>query len=694
MLIQSKEKAERAAAIATARVNRRIAKNRAQGATASASTGEEGAASSDAAAVRDSLAKVKVGQVVELDKDGRVVSKNARKFAAALSSPQARIAVVVMQAILVIVVIIGCVNGPPTDVNPQRYIEEDSNTRQFTDNLEAEFDGFTGGMTVSLPSSHYVEFHKRGTRQYYIQFFEELMSHQYIVSRGVGLKAGWVMEFEWYFTGPYLNYSRSLDDTPELTHPGVTPCPVYSDPLVTGEWDDEKASATFNISKYLHDEDIGHWALYKKNPMDWYKARTDHWEQYPLDFYQDIFDWYNGTFVGQALSDDPETCEPVISKVPLSDGSRWNYVGPSATMCAVSTLSNVSQRVPWGSNNAAALNDSPYVSDTFSGSQGRPSSSDIGVHWDVAGEKLDAQRGKRVIGIKASILSVSVQYKLSGADDNANAAQWFRDRLKWHKETNPQYWPVSEDDNTFVLGSFFDMTDTQTDIMPTLVEYLVFVTAATTVACMVLIHPVFGFFVGIFLTYISLQVIGCMAILGIGLDIISFIVIAMAISFEVEYCVHISHAFMQTTGTGQERMRQSLETMGFTIFWAFLSTAVQSLVFLYVAQTTPFRMFSLLLFIIVTLAGVAGFIFIPSTLAVLVDYWAFIMKRVEEETLPAAAKAQKNEAPIENPVEKPVEKLVDEAEIVALDEVKAEQASGSGDTKVAEAPAGSSSSNA
>mmetsp|Transcript_79227 Transcript_79227/g.211861 ORF Transcript_79227/g.211861 Transcript_79227/m.211861 type:complete len:103 (-) Transcript_79227:119-427(-) len=102
-------------------------------------------------------------------------------------------------------------------------------------------------------------------------------------------------------------------------------------------------------------------------------------------------------------------------------------------------------------------------------------------------------------------------------------------------------------------------------------------------------------------------------------------------------------------------------------------------------------MFSLLLFIIVTLAGVAGFIFIPSTLAVLVDYWAFIMKRVEEETIPSAAKVKKSDAPIEVPVEKPIAQLADE---VALEEVKAEQASGSGDTKVAEAPAGSSSSNA
>mmetsp|Transcript_63122 Transcript_63122/g.169265 ORF Transcript_63122/g.169265 Transcript_63122/m.169265 type:complete len:145 (+) Transcript_63122:117-551(+) len=139
---------------------------------------------------------------------------------------------------------------------------------------------------------------------------------------------------------------------------------------------------------------------------------------------------------------------------------------------------------------------------------------------------------------------------------------------------------------------------------------------------MIFIHPIMGIFVGLCLSFVTAQVVGLLILFDMPIDMVTFVVLSMAIGFEIEYVVHIAHAFMRTTGTGVERLRTCLRSMGYTVFWAFASTAVQSLLFLIVARSQTFKTFSLVLVIVVVLGGFAGFSFVPSTLAAVVDLTA------------------------------------------------------------------------
>lgn len=144
------------------------------------------------------------------------------------------------------------------------------------------------------------------------------------------------------------------------------------------------------------------------------------------------------------------------------------------------------------------------------------------------------------------------------------------------------------------------------------------------VGCMLLLHPLYGLAVGGMLGVINFQILGWIAgqvpnpfhSLGWGdawvavnynliynpfsmtwmepiqyIDLIAFGVMVMAIGFEIEYVVHIAHAFLHCEGDGLVRARNALEEMGITVFSAAASTAVQQLVLLFFAQSLAFSIY-------------------------------------------------------------------------------------------------------
>merc|ERR1712187_988810 len=95
----------------------------------------------------------------------------------------------------------------------------------------------------------------------------------------------------------------------------------------------------------------------------------------------------------------------------------------------------------------------------------------------------------------------------------------------------------------------------------------------------------------------------------------------MASGFAIEYVVHIAHAFLASKDgdCGAQRMAKTLEDMGFTVFTAFLSTAVQQLVLLFFAHSYAFAKFCLVMEVIVVVSGFAGFLVVPTLLALFID---------------------------------------------------------------------------
>lgn len=63
----------------------------------------------------------------------------------------------------------------------------------------------------------------------------------------------------------------------------------------------------------------------------------------------------------------------------------------------------------------------------------------------------------------------------------------------------------------------------------------------------------------------------------------------------------------------------ALEDMGLTVFSAFLSTAVQQLVLLIFSHSYAFTKFCIVMEMVVLISGLAGFLIVPSMLALGVD---------------------------------------------------------------------------
>ncbi|KAH0915844.1 hypothetical protein HID58_030290 [Brassica napus] len=64
------------------------------------------------------------------------------------------------------------------------------------------------------------------------------------------------------------------------------------------------------------------------------------------------------------------------------------------------------------------------------------------------------------------------------------------------------------------------------------------------------------------LVMILADLMGVMVVLGIQLNAVSVVNLIMSIGIAVEFCVHISHAFLMSNGNREQRARKALETMG------------------------------------------------------------------------------------------------------------------------------------
>ena len=158
------------------------------------------------------------------------------------------------------------------------------------------------------------------------------------------------------------------------------------------------------------------------------------------------------------------------------------------------------------------------------------------------------------------------------------------------------------------MGNWFLDAERDDMIIEFLLDHLFKVSAGVVASCVCLLHPLYGLAVGIFLAVINFQVLGLMQFFGMKMDLIGFGVIVMAIGFEIEYVIHIAHAFLHCKGFGLERTRNSLEAMGLTVFSAFLSTATQQLVLLIFSTSLMFKVYPIIMLIVLCKSGITGFV--------------------------------------------------------------------------------------
>ncbi|KAJ8762193.1 hypothetical protein K2173_007348 [Erythroxylum novogranatense] len=114
------------------------------------------------------------------------------------------------------------------------------------------------------------------------------------------------------------------------------------------------------------------------------------------------------------------------------------------------------------------------------------------------------------------------------------------------------------------------------------------------------------------LVMIIVDMMGVMAILGIQLNAISVVNLVMAVGIGIEFCVHITHAYMISVGTRDQRVREALGTMGASVLSGITLTKLVGVVVLQFSMIQIFVIYCFKMYMSLVLLGfLHGLMFLP-----------------------------------------------------------------------------------
>ncbi|KAL2512716.1 Patched family protein [Abeliophyllum distichum] len=118
------------------------------------------------------------------------------------------------------------------------------------------------------------------------------------------------------------------------------------------------------------------------------------------------------------------------------------------------------------------------------------------------------------------------------------------------------------------------------------------------------------------LAMIIVDIMGVMAILNIQLNAVSVVNLVMSVGIAVEFCVHIMHAFLVTSGDRNQRMEEALTTMGASVFSGITLTKLVGVIVLCFSRSEVFVVYYFKMYLSLVLLGfLHGLVLLPVLLS-------------------------------------------------------------------------------